>query len=253
MLVLKMLPRILSRDWILTTVLVLLGGALCIRLGFWQLDRLSQRREFNAHVQAMWDAEPIFLNDLAEDGLTEMEYRSICVSGEYDLDNQITIRNQYWRDQYGYHILTPLIFSEGMAILVDRGWIPAEDNEDPENWRKFDPLEDEEICGIIRLGREKPDVGGRPDPTLDIGQKRLDIWNNVNIVRISDQLPYGLEPVYIQLDEVEEDIVPPIPYQPEIEISEGPHLGYAGQWFLFAAILFFGYPFFIKWRDQTDE
>jgi cytochrome oxidase assembly protein ShyY1 len=31
-----------------------------------------------------------------------------------------------------------------------------------------------------------------------------------------------------------------------VELSEGPHLGYAIQWFIFSAILGLGYPFFIK-------
>jgi len=38
--------------------------------------------------------------------------------------------------------------------------------------------------------------------------------------------------------------------QPELDLSEGPHLGYAFQWFIFAAILGIGYPFFINRREK---
>jgi surfeit locus 1 family protein len=246
-----MLGKIFSREWILTTVIVILGSALCVRLGIWQLDRLAQRRSFNSHVEAMWAADPLSLPADRDLDLIEMEYRAICVSGEYDFENQVVIRNQYWEDQYGYHLLTPMLISDRLAIMVDRGWIPAQGNEQQEDWRQYDTVESGEICGIIRPGREKPDVGGRPDPTLEPDQGKLDIWNNVNLARISDQLPYELLPIYIQLDEISGDRLPPIPFQPEIEISEGPHLGYAGQWFMFATILFFGYPFFIKWRERN--
>ncbi len=191
---------------------MLLGSALCVRLGIWQLDRLEQRRTFNAHVQAMWAAESLNLPEDAGQELEEMEYRSVCVAGEYDLENQVVIRNQYWQDQYGYHLLTPVVFSEGLAVMVDRGWIPAEDNELPSAWRQYDEVAEVEICGIIRLGRAKPDVGGRPDPTLAPDVSGLALWNNVNLSRMAEQIPYDLLPVYVQLDVVDGDDLPPVPF-----------------------------------------
>jgi len=246
-----MLRKIISREWILTTFIVLLGSALCVRLGIWQLDRLEQRRTFNAHVVAMWAAEPLSMPEETGFDLVGMEYRAVCVTGTYDFDYQVAIRNQYWKDLYGYHLLTPVVMAGGKAVMVDRGWIPAEGNEQPEDWRKFDQQDFDQICGIIREGRERPDMGGRPDPTLAPDQSGLMLWNNANLTRMADQMPYDLLPVYIQLDEIDGVDSPPIPFQPEIEISEGPHLGYAGQWFVFASILFFGYPFYIRWREKT--
>ncbi len=41
----------------------------------------------------------------------------------------------------------------------------------------------------------------------------------------------------------------PIPQVVELDLSEGPHLGYAGQWFLFAAILAVGYPFYVRRQE----
>ena len=118
-----MFKRIFGREWILTTILVLLGTALCIRLGIWQLDRLEQRREFNAHVEAMWAADPVNLPQDLDLELNEMEYRSVCAAGQYDFGEQVALRNQYWRDQYGYHLLTPLVMEDGTAVIVDRGWV----------------------------------------------------------------------------------------------------------------------------------
>ena len=235
-----------SSKWLLTTLLVLVGGGVCVRLGLWQLDRLEQRRAFNAHIQSMWAAPPLTLTGQPTDDLSAMEYRAISASGKYDFDNQAVLRNRYFQDTYGYHLLTPLVLEDGSAILVDRGWIPAEGNEAPADWRRYDQPGRVDIQGQIRLGQLKPDLGGVPDPTLAPGQTRLDFWNIVNLDRLNQQVPYPLLDVYLQPDPDPEDMEPPVPYQPEIEISEGPHLGYAGQWFTFATILVLGYPFYLR-------
>lgn len=246
-----MFRLILSKKWIFSTILAVLGAALCVRLGIWQLDRLDQRRAFNAHVEAMWAAPTLKLPEEASaPDLTEMEYRAVQAKGEFDFAHEVILRNQYWNDQYGYHILTPLVLRDGTGILVDRGWIPAEGNDDPAAWAQYTTSVEVEVRGILRLGQERPQVGGRPDPTLAPSQDGLEIWNNVNLERLEDQMPYELLPVYIQMDPDIGDLTPPIPFQPELELTEGPHLGYAGQWFTFAAILLFGYPFYVKRREN---
>jgi surfeit locus 1 family protein len=89
-------------------------------------------------------------------------------------------------------------------------------------------------------------MGGVPDPTLAPGQTQLEFWNVVNLERISQQAPYPLLDVYIQPQVDPADRTPPIPFQPELELSEGPHLGYAVQWFIFAGIFILGYPFYLR-------
>ncbi|MFZ5819906.1 MAG: SURF1 family protein [Chloroflexota bacterium] len=245
------LRAMFSRRWFVTTLLVLLGGVLCVRLGIWQLDRLDQRRAFNAHVQAMWEAAPLTLTGQASEDLTAMEYRAVTVSGRYDFENQVALRNRNFNDQFGYHLLTPLLLEDGTAVLVERGWIPADGNSAPADWRKYDQPGRVTVQGQIRLGQGKPDLGGVPDPTLAPGQARLDFWNTVNLERIRQQAPYPMLEVFVQPEADPADTTPPIPYQPQIELTEGPHLGYAGQWFTFATILVLGYPFFL--RKQLQE
>jgi len=239
------LKKMFSRAWLLTTLLVFIGSAICIRLGIWQLDRLKQRRAFNAQVISMRAAEMLNLNQNLPADISSMEWRAVTVSGEYDFENQLALRNQYNGDQYGYHLITPLRFGNGTAVLVDRGWIPADGNTAPTDWRKYDESGQVTVTGQIRLGQAKPAFGGVAD--ADTGH--LDIWNNLNIVRISGQSPYPILPVYIQPNEIENDSVPPIPFQPVVELTEGSHFGYALQWFAFATILFFGYPFFLRKQE----
>jgi surfeit locus 1 family protein len=236
-----------QRKWLFATFFVLAGTALCIRLGIWQLDRLEQRRAFNHQFESMRLMSALNLDREVPDDISSMEWRAVIVHGEYDFANQIAIRNQYNGDQYGYHLLTPLLF-EGGAVLVDRGWIPADGNSESSDWGKYDQSGPVDIMGQLRLGQTKPAFGGVADRLPENGAK-LEIWNNADLTHIANQIPYPILPVYIQPNVDENDTDPPIPYQPTVEITEGPHMGYALQWFTFATILFVGYPFFLRKQE----
>ena len=47
-----LLRKIFSRTWWLATLLVFAGTLVLARLGIWQLDRLEQRRAFNAQFES---------------------------------------------------------------------------------------------------------------------------------------------------------------------------------------------------------
>ena len=246
-----LLLNMFRRKWLSATLLVFAGTMLCIRLGIWQLDRLEQRRAFNAQVESAWAQPDVDLNHEQSDTITEMEWRSVKVRGEYDFENQIAVRNQYYGNQYGYHLLTPLLF-DAKAVVVDRGWIPAEGNATSAAWRKYDETGGINISGQIRLGQPKPSFGGVADALPENGA-RLELWNNADLERIAEQLPYPVLPVYIQPDGDEADTEPPIPFQPKLELTEGPHFGYALQWFTFATILLVGYPFFLRKQETGTK
>lgn len=243
------LRKAFQRKWILTTLLVLAGTALCVRLGIWQLDRLEQRRAFNHQFESMRAMPALDLNEDVPDGIAQMEWREVRVLGEYDFENQIALRNQYRGSEYGYHLLTPLRFNQ-QAILVDRGWIPAEGNASSDDWRKYDDPGEISLTGQIRLGQAKPALGGVADALPEEGS-RLTVWSNPDVEKIAGQIPYPVLPVYIQPEVDEQDTDPPIPYTPTIETTEGSHFGYALQWFTFATILFVGYPFFLR-KQETN-
>lgn len=231
-----------SPKWLLTTLLVFIGTAVCIRLGIWQLDRLEGRRAFNAQVESMRAAERLDLNLSTPADIVTMEWRAVTVSGEYDFENQVALRNQYYGNQYGYHLITPLRYN-GTVVLVNRGWIPAD-----ADWREFDEPGLVTVRGQVRLGQGKPAFGGVAD-ALPADGSPLKVWNNLDVEMMSAQFPYPILEVFVQPDVDEDNAVPPIPYQPEIELTEGSHFGYALQWFTFATILFVGYPFYLRKQD----
>ena len=248
-----MLKVIFSRKWILATVLVLAAMVVMVRLGIWQLDRLKTRRAFNARVTAQIAQPALDLHGAAlQDDLTQMEYRSVTVTGAYDSQGEIALRNQVWNDQWGVHLITPLkIVGSNQAILVDRGWISGEAYQSGD-WSQYAEPGMVTVRGIIRLSENKAEIGRRSDPTPAPGAGPLKTWNFVNIPRLQGQISESLLPVYIQ--EAPGPGWTGLPYrsQPELDLSEGPHLSYAVQWFMFAAILGIGYPFFIKRREKEQ-
>lgn len=251
------LLRFFSRRWILASLLVLAAAAVMVRLGIWQLDRLTQRRAFNARVLAQVNAPAL---DLSGNALTEnlydMEYRQVTVTGEYDFFQQVALRNQVWQNNWGVHLMTPLhISGSDQTILIDRGWIPGDDFEAGQaegRWPKYDEPGIVTIKGIIRRPQIKPDFGSITDPTPAAGQ-RLVAWNLANLPVISMQLPYKVLPVYIQQAPSPEWTSMPYRSQPELDLSEGPHMGYAIQWFTFATILLLGYPFFVFREERASK
>lgn len=247
------MPPLFSRKYWWTTLLVLAAMGVMIRLGLWQLERLEQRRAFNARVLAGQNAPPL---ELAASTLTEpletMEYRTVTATGEYDFENQVALRNQVWYGKPGYALLTPLkISGTELAVLVNRGWVPLSYVTGEE--QAYPVPGTVTVTGIIRLAQTAPDFGRIGDPTPRAGEKLL-VWNLANVSAIAAQIPYPILPVYIQRapdaslpadvnDWTDEHL--PFPGLPNIEITEGPHLGYALQWFTFALILGAGYPIFV--------
>jgi surfeit locus 1 family protein len=196
------------------------------------------------------------LNQELPQAVAAMQWRPVKVKGEYDFANQVALRNQYNGNQYGYHLLTPLLYDPSVgsgqakkAVFVDRGWIPADGNSTPSDWRKYDEAGTVNVSGQIRLGQAKPAFGGLAD-ALPANGAKLEIWNNADLAHIASQMPYPVLPVYIQPAANASDTEPPIPFQPEVEITEGPHFGYALQWFTFATILFIGYPFYLRKQES---
>ena len=246
------LMSVISRRWWKTTILVLLAMAVMARLGVWQLDRLEIRRAFNTRVQTQLDQPTLILDGAAlGDDLENMEYRQVVVEGVYDHDAEVVLRNQVWNNQAGVQLLTPLqIMGIDRAVLVNRGWIPYEDFTSRE-WSKYAEPGLVEVSGMIRASENKPDFGRRTDPIPMPGEAPLKAWHLANVIGISKQIPYELLPIYVQ--QLPSSGWDGMPYrsEPDLELTEGSHFGYAIQWFSFAGVLGIGYLFYIR-REETE-
>lgn len=235
------LALLFSRRWWWKTIIVLLAMGTMAALGFWQLDRLDQRRAFNQQRSAALSASPIDLSDLPlPQG--DLRDRQAVAQGEFDYARQIAIRNQSFTGQPGFHLVTPLLISgSDKAVLVNRGWIPvAEAN--PAAWRTLDEQHDGPLLGILQPTRRRPD-----GTVSDIPKDTVAGWYRLDVEAIGQTLPYKLLPVVLQLtpgNGIDLNSGRPrargnseaLPYriEPDVSLSEGNHFSYALQWFGFA-------------------
>jgi surfeit locus 1 family protein len=243
---LRQLPRLVfSRRWWWTTLLVFAGVALMARLGVWQLDRLEQRRAQNAELVTQLSAEPAVLTgDEPPEVATLVPNQRVVVSGSFDFDRQILLTQQSWQGRPGAHLITPLVLAGGdKAILVDRGWIPSESARGGD-LSLFDVPESQTVTGSVQLAQTAPAGRGMAPAEAQVS------WYRVDIEAIEAQMPYELLPLYV-LQSPDGAAPDDLPYraEPSLDLSDGPHLGYALQWFAFTLLLAAGYLYYV-WRHS---
>lgn len=239
-----MLRHLLRPRWVGLTLFALVVVVACVRLGLWQLDRLDDRRMLNARVSAGLAEAPAPLEDLLGEG-GPLAYRRAVVMGRYDTDREVILYGRALDGQPGNHVLTPLVLADGRAVIVDRGWVPFELDVPPVT-EAAPPSTEVEVEGLLLTGQ--PDGAGEPRP----GDDRVTTVKTVDLGVIGRDVPYDLLPWFLQLQTQSPAAgTLPVP-EPPPELTEGPHLSYAFQWFAFAAIAAVGYVILIR-RGVSDH
>ncbi len=243
------LTKLFNRRWWWTTLLVIAGVALLIRLGFWQLDRLDQKRAYNAKVAERWQAQPFDLNaEGLPANLADLEFRRVEVNGTFDYSRQIILKERPRGDMPGVILVTPLVLDDGRAILVARGWVPYNQSA-PEFWPQFEEPAGAPVIGLLQESQLLPN--GKAPTIPDQPQSE---WFSLNVDAVQPQMPYELLPVFIlQLPE-EGRTYDQLPYREEpLRLDEGNHFSYAIQWFMFSIILGVGYLILIKQQEVRSQ
>lgn len=233
------LTTFISRRWWFPTIAVILGMLFLARLGFWQLDRLEQRRAANAITQAQLEASPLNLNEPnpAAD-LTQFPGRKVVAQGSYDFSQQLVVLSQTYNNEIGFYLLTPLrLTGTEQAVLVNRGWWPTADQTTVEN----EVLEGEvTVAGYVQLSQGLGD-GRESTITADKEIYRIDIE------AIQATLPYELLPIYVaEAPAGKKNLTLPYKIVPDLSLSEGSHLSYAWQWFSFSLMLGAIYIYYVN-------
>ncbi len=249
----QLIKSLFGRKWWWVTLLVLALMALLARLGVWQLDRLAERRAQNVTLMAALDAAPILLNETSLTGeLNDWENRLVVAQGAYDFSNELALIVQSWQGMAGLHLITPLVLDGGeTAVLVDRGWIPDEE-QSPEFWGQYAETGPVSVEGYIALSQiisRGTAVSAPSGPHQE--------WYRVDIAAIQPQMPYELLPVYlIQSPPPEGNVTPPYHEARNVTVSEGNHMSYAIQWFIFSIGLGAAYVIYVNnWlsKREADE
>lgn len=105
-------------------VFALAVAALFVRLGFWQLARLRERRAQNAIIASRRALPPVELpmHRLQADALRD---RRAHAAGRYDYAHERVWTGRTYEGAPGVALLTPLRLSDGSAVYVDRGFVSS--------------------------------------------------------------------------------------------------------------------------------
>ena len=216
----------------------------CIRLGFWQLQRLKERRASNALVIARLTEAPTPLRAIPPDAMAR--FRRATVSGTYDFENEFVLTSRSRNGSPGVHLITPLRLADtDTAILVNRGWAYA-----PDGMRIDLTLYREDtnavVDGFVEEYSRAPGMVSTPSVARAV--RRLDRDS------IAARLPYPVAPVVlVQRRDTGEFIAvergTPIRAEPP-PLDEGSHRSYAIQWFAFAVVGIAG-SILVLQRDKT--
>lgn len=206
-----------------TVALVLACAAFCAA-GFWQLDRAEQKRRLFSEFDTSGTAD-VRTAPIADDELATATFRPMRLTGRYDGRHQFLLDVMVHQGQVGYQVLTPLR-RDGVAVLVNRGWISAGADRTvlPDI-----PIggEEREVSGLIApLPRAGMRLDEEPVPTTAPWPRRVTFPSAEDI---RAQLDYDVAGYQLLLDPgaaggfVRD-------WRPAVMSPEN-HLGYAVQWF----------------------
>jgi surfeit locus 1 family protein len=205
------------RSLALAGLATLVGVALLVGLGVWQLQRLAWKEALIAAAETRAGATPSPAPSPAQwESLkpSDYEYRRVEARGTYDYSHQELVFSalEEPRGRYsgvGYFVMTPLRLADGAAIVVNRGFVPdvmkAEADQGPrgevavvglmrgsEPRNPFTPADDpkrgvfftrdvEALAKAMQLGPHAPfsiDAGAGPNALPQGGETRLTFVNN---------------------------------------------------------------------------
>lgn len=203
-------------------------AAICVRLGFWQISRLHQRRAYNALVRSRLDSAEVDLSALPADSTAR--FRRVRLTGTPDYAHEMIWAARIHNGSPGVNFLTPYrIPGHDSAVLVNRGWVYAPDGAtvDQARWRDTATT----LTGFVELF---PDAKGATFAS------RPSVISRLSYDVVAKRLPYPLSHRYVAMigdsvmapDRIARLTLPPL--------DEGPHFSYAVQWFSFALVAVIG-------------
>ncbi|HZA79123.1 MAG TPA: SURF1 family protein [Acidimicrobiales bacterium] len=231
---------LLRPRWLLSHLFVVLLVITMVNLGFWQLRRLDDKRDRNALIEARSEQPVTPVGELLDPGDGEAavdgaRYRAVTATGTYDAPTTVTVRNRTQEGVPGAWLVTPLRLAEGERVGVIRGFVSLTSDSSVADVPP--PTGEVTVTGLVvdpdgLDGTAPRDVA----PLLDAGDGILPA-----LVRADESDPP--EPNAARPDRPDPAaILPVLP----ADLSEGPHLGYAVQWFIFSTIAVVGYPLVLR-------
>lgn len=221
------------RRYLFPLILGILGCAILINLGLWQLRRMEWKQAMLDEIQSRIEAPAVPLPDPVD---PSMKYLPVTVSGTTTGD-EIDVLSGTKEQGGGYQIVSRFVTDDGRAIMVDRGFVPQQQRHAERGPTRL------EIRGNLHWPEERG--SSTPAPNLD-----ENIWFARDVPAMAKQL--GTEPILVVASFVQGDAQGVAPIPVAIEGIPNNHLSYAAQWFLIAAV-WAGMTVALIWRIRQRK
>lgn len=133
-------------------IMTLVGVAVLIGLGVWQLERRSWKTGLIERMNERMHGKSIPLErakEFAQRNNGNIEYTRVVLTGSF-LHDEERYLYAYIGGQQGWSVITPLVTQGGEVVLVNRGFVP-EERKDPA-MRKDGLIQGiNEVKGVARL------------------------------------------------------------------------------------------------------
>jgi surfeit locus 1 family protein len=233
-------PGSAGRTLILPAVASLVGVAILVALGVWQLERLAWKTALIERVEARLTASPSAAPGPAEWAdldLIAREYEPVAATGRFEHDREIHVVATLTKPEgpaggIGYLVMTPLVTDEGWTVYVNRGFVPR-DARSPEA-RAEGQIEGRiTVTGLLRAPRRRAWFMPADDAAANQWLSRDPLlYAEVHGPSAAPVAPYIIDAVF-------DPALPGGLPQGGETVVEFPnnHLGYALTWFGLAAAL----------------
>ncbi|MGW7430549.1 SURF1 family cytochrome oxidase biogenesis protein [Streptomyces sp. NPDC054861] len=242
---------LLSRQWVILTLIALVLIPVMIELGFWQFHRHERRVAQNALIADNLQAKPVPVESLTSPGHTVPRadyWRAVTATGTFDTAHEVVVRRRTSADEkIGVLVLTPLVLQDGRTVLVNRGWIPAA--PDQKAYPEVPPAPRGEVTVTGRLKADETtgasgikDLRGLPD-------RQVMLINSAQQAELTGREVLGgyLEQTAPEPAGDSPELIP----EPDHD-SIGAHMAYAVQWWLFASGVPVGWVILVR-REKRDR
>lgn len=218
------------KKYIFPAVLGIVGCAILINLGLWQLRRLAWKEAMLAEISAQINDAPVELPALPEDP-ESLKYLPVIAPGATTGEEVLMLTGRQGVGA-GYEVISAFETGDGRRILVDRGFLQEVDRYQD---RPAVPLV---VRGNLHWPNETDSY--TPAPDLEAG-----VWYARDVPMMAAHLK--TEPILLVASAVEGDLQSIEPNPITITGIKNDHMGYAITWFLLA-IVWAGMTLLFTWR-----
>lgn len=172
----------LRRSWIVPAVAGVVGVAVLIALGAWQLSRMDEKAALIAEIETRIAADPVPLPpDISrDDSLLRVTIQGAIAAEELHVITSTKMRGP------GFRVIAPMEVANGRRILVDLGFVP-QSMKDAERAGLGDG-EPDSVTGLVYWPQETDSF--TPEP--DLGRN---IWFARDVYAMAKAL--GTDPVMV--------------------------------------------------------